>query len=159
MAKIDRVVNDVLNARKARDEYVPGYVSIGAYVDESGECFVQQSDYDRSDINLIVERFVRTGVLESVNRTQGQYGDFSEVTDYHSALLQVQQAQESFMTLPAQVRAEFANDPGKFLDFVSDEANMDKMAEMGLLNDEAMARYAERKAQEGAKDAPGGATP
>ena len=125
-----------LVARSRRDTVDPAYEPKGVYVEDSGESFVQQSDYDRSDINLIVERFVRTGVLESVKQTQGQYGDFSDVGDYHSALNQVRHAEESFMTLPAPVRAKFMNDPGQFLDFINDPSNEKQMYEMGLFNEE-----------------------
>lgn len=136
---------DYVTARSRREMYAPDYQSVCSYVDESGESFVQQSDYDRSDINLIVERFIKTGILESVKQTNGFYGDFSEITDYHSALQMVQHAEESFMTLPATLRARFDNDPGAFLDFVSNPANEQEMAELGLLNEEATARYIERR--------------
>ncbi len=155
------MAKDYVTARSRREMYAPGYESVCPTVDNSGECFVQQSDFDRSDINLIVERFIRTGVLESVKQTHGEYGDFSEVTDYHSALNQVRHAEESFMTLPATVRAKFQNDPGMFLDFVGNPDNLDQMAEMGLLNEEAQAKYAERiasgqAAESGAEAAPKG---
>lgn len=128
MAKIN------VTARHRREMYSDGYESIDPFVDSSGESFVQQSDYERSDINLIVERFIRTGVLESVKQTQGMYGDFSDVGDYHSALNQVRYAEESFMTLPATVRAKFQNDPGQFLDFINNPSNEREMYEMGLFN-------------------------
>lgn len=123
-------------ARHRREMYADGYESVAPYVDDSKESFVQQSDYDRSDINLIVERFIRTGVLESVRQTQGQYGDFSEIKNYRSALDQVRRAEESFMTLPATVRAKFDNDPGQFLDFIHDPTNEKEMFEMGLFNED-----------------------
>lgn len=39
---------------------------------------------------------------------------------------------KSFMTLPASVRERFANDPGEFLKFAEDPANLDEMVDMGL---------------------------
>lgn len=146
-------------ARSRREEYVSGYVSPGVYIDESGESFVQQADFEKADINHILDRFVRTGILESVSRTQGSYGDFSDITDFHSALLQVEHAKESFMTLPATLRERFENDPGRFLDFVSNPANEAEMASLGLLNDEAMARYDARLQREAAEQAASSATP
>lgn len=136
-------------ARAAFDECVAGYVSPAAYVDDSGESWVQQSDFDRSDINLIVERFVRTGVLESVRQTRGEYGDFSQVTDYASSLRALEHAQESFMTLPATVRRKFDDDPALFLDFVGNPANEQEMYEMGLFNED----YRPRQAAEGSAEA------
>lgn len=149
MAKINGVV-----ARCGMDEYRSDFVHLGDLeIDPNEPCYVQQSDYDRSDINLIVERFIRTGVLESVRQTQGQYGDFSEVSDYASCLRQLQQAEESFMSLPATVRKKFDNDPGQFLEFVGDPANLPEMAKMGLLKEGYVSPSDSAKASEGSAEA------
>lgn len=145
--------------RSRREELSPDYVRLGDYVDSSGECLVEQSDFEKCDINHIIERYVRTGVLESVQRTNGFYGDFSDITDFHSAHLMVEQANESFMTLPATVRERFQNDPGQFLDFVCNPDNEQEMAEMGLLNEEAHARYVARVNAKAASEAAAEAAP
>jgi phage internal scaffolding protein len=106
------------------------------YPDEGIECpdegLVVQSAKDECDINVIMKKYERDGLLEHVNEYEGHYGDFTEVCDYHTALNLVKSADEMFMTLPAYVRKEFDNDAGKFLEFVDDPANLDKMIEMGL---------------------------
>lgn len=119
-------------ARKARDEYVSGYVSEGLYLDTS-DCHVQQHQADECDINKIMARYERDGVLEHVKQFHGEYGDFTEVQDYATSLRQVIQAEECFMSLPAEIRKKFDNDPGQFLDFVTNPANRDEMGKMGLL--------------------------
>jgi len=95
----------------------------------------QQSFRDECDINTILERFNVTGQLP-VGSVQPQYGDFSGVTDYQSALNAVMAAQDSFLQLPAKVRAKFNNDPALFVDFASNEANKDEMKALGLLREE-----------------------
>ena len=40
----------------------------------------------------------------------------------------------AFDDLPAKVRREFDNDPFKFLEFVEDPENVERMAELGLVN-------------------------
>jgi len=95
----------------------------------------QQSFRDECDINTILERFNVTGQLP-VGSVQPQYGDFSGVTDYQSALNAVMAAQDSFLQLPAKVRAKFDNDPALFVEFASDEANRDEMKALGLLHEE-----------------------
>lgn len=84
------------------------------------------------DINTIMAKYAKTGLLEHVNRYQGQYGDFSEVVDYQEALNLVSQAQEAFQSLPASIRTRFENDPGKYLAFVQDPANSAELVKMGL---------------------------
>jgi len=120
-------------ARKARDEYRDGYVSEALVLDTS-DCFVQQHESAACDINNIMARYIRDGVIEHVKEYGGQYGDFTEVPDYGTCLRMVSEAEECFAALPAKVRSRFENDPAQFLDFVSDPANRNEMAIMGLLD-------------------------
>jgi len=97
----------------------------------------KQSFRDECDINNILRKFNVTGEL-SIGSVQPQYGDFSGITDYQSALNAVMAAQDSFLQLPAKVRARFDNDPALFVDFASDEANKDEMKALGLLREETV---------------------
>lgn len=92
----------------------------------------QQQFKEDCDINTILERFNVTGQLPVVP-LQPQFGDFSGITDYQSAMNAVLQAEESFAALPAKVRERFANDPAAFVDFCLDAANRDEMKALGLL--------------------------
>ena len=95
----------------------------------------KQSFRDECDINNILRQFNVTGQLPA-GSVQPQYGDFSGITDYQSALNAVMAAQDSFLQLPAKVRAKFDNDPALFVDWASDEANKDEMKALGLLREE-----------------------
>jgi len=95
----------------------------------------KQSFRDECDINNILRKFNVTGELP-VGSVQPQYGDFSGITDYQSALNAVMAAQDSFLALPAKVRSRFDNDPAYFIEFASDEANKDEMKALGLLRHE-----------------------
>ena len=92
----------------------------------------QQHQKDDADINVIVERFGLTGQLPDAI-TPPQYGDFSQATDYHSAMNAVRAAQERFMELPAKLRARFDNDPAKLIDFVSNGDNRQEAVSLGLI--------------------------
>lgn len=121
-------------ARKARDEYQEDFVHLGCQVLDTSECYVQQHDAADCDINRIMDRYIRDGVLEHVKEYGAQYGDFTNVPDYATCLRMVDEAEECFAALPAKVRQKFDNDPGAFLDFVSDPSNRDEMALLGLLD-------------------------
>jgi len=95
----------------------------------------KQSFRDECDINNILRKFNVSGQLP-IGSVQPQYGDFSGITDYQSALNAVMAAQDSFLALPAKVRAKFDNDPALFVEFASDEANKDEMKALGLLSQE-----------------------
>lgn len=92
----------------------------------------KQSFKDECDINKIMKKFERTGMVAHLSKYQGSYADVSGGVDYHTALNTVAAAKEMFLTLPAKVRARFEHDPGAFLDFVGDPANEKEMVEMGL---------------------------
>lgn len=93
----------------------------------------KQSFKDECDINNIMNKWVKNGILTHVSRYQGRYEDLSGAQDYHTSLNQVIAAQEAFETLPATIRSRFQNDPGEFLSFVSDPANLNEMKELGLI--------------------------
>ena len=47
--------------------------------------------------------------------------DIADAPDNYMAVMnQLNEARDQFMSLPAKVRSQFDNDPGKFVDFVSD---------------------------------------
>lgn len=96
----------------------------------------KQSFKDECDINLIMKRFKNVMGAEYLNRYQGylsgEFGDFSNVMDYRSAIDQIEQARGVFGALPAKVRARFENDPAQFLDFVQNPANANELVDLGL---------------------------
>lgn len=93
----------------------------------------QQQFKDDVDINVLLERFQVTGMLPSGVRLPS-YGDFTGVSDFSSAMSAVVLAQDSFMQLPASLRARFGNSPQAFLEFCSDPSNKDEIVKLGLSN-------------------------
>ena len=92
----------------------------------------QQNFKDETDINYIVRQFGLTGELPG-QTISPQYGDFTGVLDYHSAVNAVLAAQDEFMELPAQMRARFDNDPAKLIDFLGNEQNREEAIKLGLV--------------------------
>lgn len=103
------------------------------FTDESRtkQCFK-----DECDINKIVARYKKqTGIdlaEQLADYTKGSYGDFSDVVDYHTALDRIMQAEANFEALPAVLRKQFNNDPGYFVDFMTNPENADEIVKMGL---------------------------
>lgn len=93
---------------------------------------VSQAAKDDADIKVIVKRMVRTGQLPTAARVPTA-GDFSEqVTDYHTAMNMVREADVQFSRLPAAIRSRFANDPQYLMDFLSDPQNNEESYKLGL---------------------------
>lgn len=95
----------------------------------------QQNMRDSTDINVMMERFGITGQIPVLNEIPMQ-GDFTNITDFQSAMQQLTKSQNVFMTLPADMREKFHNNPHEFLDFTSKEENRTAMRDMGLLKPE-----------------------
>jgi len=111
--------------------------------DESGlkcedDSLTQQQFKDESDINTIVDRFMKSGVLPTpVNMPQ--YVDYEGVFDFQTAMNAVRQADENFMRMDAKTRARFNNSPQEFLSFFADPANTEEAIRLGLAIPQAVA--------------------
>lgn len=97
-----------------------------------GPSKTQQHFKRECDINHLMAKYQKTGVIDHLNQYQGDYSDLTDVPDYQTALLKVQSAQTAFDSLPSSIRSKFQNDPAQFLDFVSNPDNIDEMIELGL---------------------------
>lgn len=93
----------------------------------------QQQFAAEADINTIVKRFNLTGQLPE-NIRMPQYGDYSGVYDFHTAMNAVALANEAFDAMPANVRARFNNDPAQFVDFCLDDKNLEEATKLGLVH-------------------------
>lgn len=124
------LISDESNSCPFITAYGPKYRQV---VEFSSPSLAKQSFKDECDINVIMGRYIRTGVLpETVQRLEAQFADVSEV-DFQSAMELVAGAQSMFNELPSNIRNRFQNDPAQFLAFTSDEKNRPELAEMGLL--------------------------
>lgn len=93
----------------------------------------QQHFKDETDINNILRQFNITGQLPTKTITP-RYGDFTNIGDYHTALNAVIAAEDEFMTLPAQLRARFDNDPAELIEFLNNPENLQEAQKLGLVN-------------------------
>lgn len=97
----------------------------------------KQSFIPECDINNIVKSYRLTGQINHMrsNAAQGVYEDLPDPLDFQQSLNIMQEARDSFDSLPAQVRKRFDYDPGQFLAFMSDPKNQDEIIKMGLAVD------------------------
>jgi len=105
-----------------------------------GSGLTKQEFKDESDINQIMARYMRTGLIDNVTNKLPQFQDLDGQT-FTDAMQIVAESKSLFADLPSSIRNEFENNPAKFLDFVHDPENRPRMAEMGLLNEEATNTY------------------
>lgn len=103
----------------------------------TGPSKTKQSFAAETDVNRILEKYQKTGLLPAVQNMQARYGDFSEVVDYQSALHRIKEAENAFMALPSRIRERFRNDPQSFMVFLSDEKNTAEAIKLGLASAKA----------------------
>jgi len=92
----------------------------------------QQHYKDECDINTILEKFNITGLMPE-SPLSPRYGDFTGISDYHTALNRVIAAQDEFEALPAQIRARFDNNPAQLIEFLENSDNRSEAEELGLV--------------------------
>lgn len=100
-------------------------------IDCSEGGLTRQEFRDECDVNLLMKRYQRTGLLPG-NSAGMTYGDFSALPDFMQAMNTVARANEAFAALPAHVRKRFGNDPGEYVEYVSDPANLAEVRKLGL---------------------------
>lgn len=101
--------------------------------DLSGHSMTRQEFRDECDINVLMAHYDKAGVWPMAPEgVVPEYLDLSDVPDFQAAMNLMLQAEKAFMTLPATVRREFDNDPGKFVSFAEDPAHLGQMREWGL---------------------------
>lgn len=102
---------------------------------EAGEATMTQQQFKKEcDINNILKKYQKTGLIEHVQQFNGQYADLSEPCDYQTALNVVIEAQAAFDSLPSSIRKRFSNSPQEFLEFVNDPSNLEEGIKLGIYN-------------------------
>ena len=96
------------------------------------ETRTHQEFKEETDINTIIDRF---GIGNEFTPPDGWITSIDLIdapTDYQTVMNQLNEAKAQFMSIPAKIRGQFENDPGKFMAFASDPANVDEMVRLGL---------------------------
>jgi len=94
----------------------------------------QQHFKDQVDINNILAKYRRTGVVEHVKKARELYGDFTELGEYARDLDKVAKAQQTFEMMPAEIRNQFKNSIQGFFEFIGDEKNKDQCVKWGIFD-------------------------
>ena len=99
------------------------------------ESLTQQQFKDECDIDCILRRYDQTGVLVDPlsERRLAQFGDFSNLPSFAEYQNRLAEVSEYFMSLPPDIRSNFANDVGIFIEAIGNPDNESKLVELGIL--------------------------
>lgn len=94
----------------------------------------RQDQKDSCDINIIMKRYTKQGVLPRLNAKTPVYDDFTTTLSYHESLEHIRRADDLFMELPAEIRAMCENDPALLIPFVEGGEHIDELIEYGVMD-------------------------
>lgn len=94
----------------------------------------KQSFREESEINNILAKYQKTGLIEHVAKHSPKYGELPDQAEFETAMNIIATANSMFEELPSSIRSRFENDAGQFLDFVSDENNIEELVTLGILD-------------------------
>lgn len=94
-----------------------------------------QSDREGTDLKILLEKYVETGEIPTVQLPVGEPldGDFTGLPDFQEMQNMLIDIQEQFDALPSKVREKFANDPMAMVQFLQDENNIEEAVKLGLM--------------------------
>lgn len=84
------------------------------------------------DINNIMKKYLKTGVVDHIAKSLPVFGDVSAFGDFQQSMEQIHRAEQLFGELPARARERFNNNPAEFLDFMGNPENIEEAVKLGL---------------------------
>lgn len=105
---------------------------------------------DEADVNHLIQRFQRTGqfydAMTTAQRVKRlpQFGDFSELGDFHAQQNHIVQVYEAFNGMPSKVREAFKHNAAAFVEFVGNPDNFDKCVKMGIFSKDDVTKPVEK---------------
>lgn len=101
---------------------------------EGNNVYLTQQNHKREcDVNYIVQKYDRTGLITHVQQMEARYGDVSGA-DFRTAQDLYLNATQMFDNLPAEIKKYFSQSPAEFLEFMEDPDNREKAIELGLIS-------------------------
>lgn len=98
----------------------------------TGKGKTKQSFKDKVDINKIIKRHHKTGMIEHINKKEPFYGDVSDIAGYQESLEVVMKANELFGNMSAEIRKKFKNNPMDMITWLQDPKNAQEAFDLGM---------------------------
>jgi phage internal scaffolding protein len=92
----------------------------------------EQHHKDKCDINKIIKKYDKTGVITHVTKFEAKFGDMTGM-DFKTMQDKVAKAKSMFEAMPSEIRNRFDNNPADLLSFMENPDNRDKAIELGLI--------------------------
>lgn len=115
-------------------------------VDKDGKpiYFTEQNHKKECDVNLILKKYDKTGLVTHIQQFEAEFGDYTGL-DFRNMLDTVRHAQADFDQLPSEIKKRFNHDPGELLAFIDDDNNYEEAIKLGIISQEGLTRHLKRK--------------
>lgn len=94
----------------------------------------EQSHKKECDINNIIRKYDKQGIITHVSKFEAQFGDMTGL-EFQTMQNKVLSAKEQFGKLPSKIRKRFGNNPKELLAFMEDSNNREEAIKLGLINE------------------------
>lgn len=111
-------------------------------MDEEGNpiYFTEQNHKKECDINEIIKKYDRTGLIVHTQDLEAKFGDVTGV-EFQKMQNIVAESKSKFEQFPVHIKKRFDNDVGKLLEFMEYEGNRDEAIELGLIKKDTPEKY------------------
>lgn len=134
MSKEYREKNEIEMDKKTTDE-MRDWSKRPGRKDKNGNIvyLTEQHHRDQCDVNKIIEKYDKTGLISHINKVEAKFGDMTGM-DFKEAMDKVTGMTSMFNDLPSNIRKRFGNSPEQLLQFMSDSKNRDEAIKLGLID-------------------------
>ena len=95
--------------------------------------FTEQAHKSECDVNCILKKYDKTGLITHVQKIEQQFGDVTGL-DFKTAQDLVTNSTTMFNQLPSVIRDRFKNNPMHLLAFMENPENRAEAIELGLID-------------------------
>ncbi len=92
----------------------------------------KQSMRDECDVNMIMAKFTKTGLISHLADGIPLFADVSEMGSYREAIENVRGVERYFAGLPAEVRSRFDNDTVQFMEYLETGSTVEDLEALGM---------------------------
>lgn len=133
MSKEYRLMNGIEMDRKTSEEMKKHCQRPGKQNEDGSPLyFTEQNHKKECDINLIIDKYDKHGVIKHVSAFEGEFGDMTGL-DFKKMQDKIANANSHFNNLPWEIRERFSNDPRYLLQFMEDPNNRSEAIKLGLI--------------------------
>jgi hypothetical protein len=93
----------------------------------------EQHHKKECDINEIIRKYDKTGLIMHVSKFEAKFGDMT-ANDFKTMQDKITNAVNMFEDLPSHIRSRFDNHPAELLRFMEDPNNRQEAIELGIIS-------------------------